>query len=40
MSHDDHAVQLIKFKRAMTAKTKTKRYCRAHNIATRVSFGK
>jgi len=39
MSCDDHAVQLIKFERAMAAKTKTKHYYSAHNIATGVSFG-
>jgi len=39
MSRDDHAVQLIvKFERAMAAKTKTKHYYSAHNVATRVSF--
>ena len=37
--HDEHAVQLMKFERAMAAKTKTKHYYSAHNIATRVSFG-
>jgi len=35
MSRDDNAVQLI----AMAAKTKTKHYYSAHNVATRVSFG-
>jgi len=39
MSHDDHAVQLIKFEQAMVAETKTKHYYSAHNIATRVRFG-
>jgi len=32
MSRDDYAV------RAMAAKTKTKHYYSAHNVATRVSF--
>ena len=36
MSRDDHAV---KFERAMAAKTKTKHYYGAHNVATRVGFG-
>jgi len=40
MSRDDHAVQLIKFERAMVAKTKTKRYYSTHNVATRDSFDK
>jgi len=40
ISRDDHTVQLIKFERAMAAKTKTKDYYSARNIATRVSFGK
>ena len=39
MSRDDNAVQLIKFERAMAAKTKTKHYYNAHNVATRVRFG-
>jgi len=39
MSRVDHAVRLIKFVRAMAAKTKTKHYYSAHYIATRVSFG-
>ena len=39
MSHDDHAVQLIKFEQAMVAKMKIKHYYSAHNIATKVSFG-
>jgi len=38
MSCDDYAVQLIKFEQAMAAKTKTKHYYSAHNVATRVSF--
>jgi len=38
MSRDHYAVQLIKFEPAMAAKTKTKHYYSAHNIATRVSF--
>ena len=36
MSRDDHAVRSTD--RAMAAKTKTKRYYSAHNVATRVSF--
>jgi len=36
---DETSIQLIKFERAMAAKTKTKHYYSAHNIATRVSFG-
>jgi len=39
MSHDDHAVQLLKFKRAMAAKEKTKHYYSTHKVATRVCFG-
>ena len=38
-SRDDHAVQLMKFEQAMAAKTKTKHYYSAHNLATTVNFG-
>jgi len=38
MLRDDYPVQLIKFKRAMAAKTKTKYYYSSHNLAARVSF--